>query len=208
MTHLTFEQISDLADSRAESREPSAESHLAGCSECRETLRKMRGLIAAAHTLPRDIAPPPEVWSALRSRVTLGTSRRTKARRWYIGTAAAAAIILIAILVPRGAGKAKGAKLPVASAIVVAPAVLTVERNYSPTLDELRHTLETQRSTLSPATVRVLEHSLATIDTAIAEARAALASDPANEVLVRILSANYARKVELLQRVTELSSSS
>jgi hypothetical protein len=60
---------------------------------------------------------------------------------------------------------------------------------------------------LSPATVRVVERSLATIDTAIAEARAALASDPANRSLVEILSANYERKVELLQRATELSSS-
>ena len=51
------------------------------------------------------------------------------------------------------------------------------------------------------------ERSLATIDSAIAEARAALAADPANEALVRNLSAHYERKVELLHRATELSSS-
>ena len=74
-------------------------------------------------------------------------------------------------------------------------------------MDELPRTLDSQRATLAPYTVRVVERSLATIDSAIAEARAALAADPANEALVRILSAHYERKVELLQRATELSSS-
>jgi hypothetical protein len=110
---------------------------------------------------------------------------------------------------PRGAGKAKATKVMTTVPPTPTPELhLAVERSYSATLAELRRTLDTQGATLSPATVRVLERSLATIDTAIAEAREALATDPANEVLVRILSANYERKVELLQRATELSSSS
>jgi len=53
-----------------------------------------------------------------------------------------------------------------------------------------------------------VERSLATIDTAIAEARVALTSDPGNQALVEILSSNYERKVDLLQRATELAPSS
>jgi hypothetical protein len=210
MTHLEFEQISELA----ESREPRAESyearHLAECASCQETLRRVRGLVAAARKLPRDVSPPPEVWTALRARVAREPARYTKARWWHNGwLAAAAAIVLIvgtAVLMPRGAGKAKGAKL--ATPPTVQPVVLfAIEKNYSATLAELRFTLDAQRATLSPATVRVVERSLALIDTAIAEAREALASDPANQALVDILSANYERKVELLQRATEVSSS-
>ena len=113
------------------------------------------------------------------------------------------------LLLPGPDRKAKGAKLartpqPDASAMLV----FAVEKNYVSTVAELRETLETQRASLSPATIRVLEHSLAAIDTAIAEAREALANDPANQTLVGILSANYQRKVELLQRATQLPSSS
>jgi hypothetical protein len=217
MTHLTFEQISDLADSREPRTESRELLHLSECAECSETLRKVRGLVDAAHALPRDIAPPPEVWAALRTRVgsgsaPVGRARTTWAQRSWM--AAAAAIILMvgaAVFVPRATGKAKASK--VAQSVPAAPVPVRhvgggVESSYSATLAELRRTLDTQRASLSPATVRVLERSLATIDTAIAEAREALASDPANEVLVKILSANYERKVELLQRATELSSSS
>jgi len=201
MNHLTFEQLSDLAESRDLRAESVEGRHIAECSACRETLRKVRELLAAARTLPRDIAPPAEVWTALRSRVGR-TARRRTGSFWRAGwIAAAAAIVLFvgtAVILPRNAGKAKAS-----------PVVLSnVDRTYSATLSELREALNAQRSTLAPTTVRIVERSLATIDTAIAEARAALASDPANQALVEILSAHYERKVELLQRATELSSSS
>jgi hypothetical protein len=87
------------------------------------------------------------------------------------------------------------------------PVVRAVEDNYTATLVDLRRTLDDQRATLAPQTVRVVEHSLAVIDTAIAEARAALAADPGSTVLIQILAAQYARKVDLLQRATRLSPS-
>jgi hypothetical protein len=89
----------------------------------------------------------------------------------------------------------------------VSPVLYAVDKNYVATIRELRATLETQRPTLAPSTVRTVEHSLSVIDTAIAEARAALAADPANQYLVDILAAHYERQVDLLQRATELLSS-
>jgi hypothetical protein len=209
MTHLTFDRISEIADGppAAADREP----HLGECRECQETLRRVRALIAAAHQLPRDIEPPPDVWTSLGPRV--GGARPSQARRWRIGwLATAAAIIFVAgitLLVPGrpGPGKGKAKALPPEAAGQASAIHLAVEQNYTTTVDELRRTLEAQRAALSPATIRVLERSLATIDTAIAEARAALVSDPANQILVKILSANYERKVELLKRATEISPS-
>jgi predicted anti-sigma-YlaC factor YlaD len=208
MTHLTFEQISELA----EGREP-VSGHVRECEQCRQTLDRVRALIASAQALPREVAPPPDVWSSLRTRIGRAPARRRSGWRIASWVAAAAAIVLLvgtAIILPGTAGKAKGTKLgrqtPIASS--PSPVVLvSVEASYSATLSELRRTLDAQRATLSPTTVRVVERSLATIDTAIAEARAALASDPANQSLVELLSTNYERKVELLQRATELSSS-
>ena len=53
---------------------------------------------------------------------------------------------------------------------------------------------------LDPETVRVVEENLQVIDDAIAEARAALARDPANGYLFRHLDQTLTRKVDLLRR--------
>ena len=205
MTHLSFEEINEIADRR----DTAPSGHVAECDECRETLRRVRELVAAAHALPNNIAAPPEVWSALRTRVS-GHSSKRPSRAWRYGAwlASAATVVFIAgvaLLLPSRSQKLKGAKVAPPQASVTPAMYASVERGYVATVAELRLALEAQRTTLAPSTVRVLEHSLAAIDTAIAEARAALASDPANQLLLGILSANYERKVELLQRATELS---
>ena len=208
--HLTFDEISELAESGADDR------HLSECAACRETFVKVRGLLSAARALPRDIAPPPEVWSAVHSRIA--HDARTRAMRvsrwWHNGwLATAAAIVLVlgtaTFMAVASRGKSSKAKATMVNAVArpVSPALLAVDRNYVATIRELRATLETQRSTLAPSTIRTVEHSLGVIDAAIAEARAALAADPANQTLVDILASHYERQVDLLQRASELSSS-
>ena len=207
--HLDFDQISEIADGRAPAEGDAR--HLADCAACRETLRRVQDLVAAAHALPRDVAPPPEVWASLRERVAGRPESRRFARVWWrIGSIAAAAVFVLVIgtaLLLHPAAKAKGAKLSPPAPAAIPLVVASVDRNYSETLTELRTTLDSQRATLSPTTVRTVERSLAVIDSAIAEAHAALARDPANQTLVDILAAHYERKVDLLQRASELSSS-
>ena len=210
MTHLTFEQISEIAETRTP--RAAGREHLDACAECRATLERVQRLLDSARSLPREVAPPPEVWNALQARVK-SAPRLTPARSrwWNVALLAAAAGIVFfvgaALLLPPSVGKGKGAivQSPVASHL--SPAVLAVAQNYEPTLADLRRTLDEQRATLSPATLQVIEKAVATCDTAIAEARAALASDPANQALLQILSAQFEHKVELLQRATQLSSS-
>jgi putative zinc finger protein len=215
VNHFEAETLSAYVDGELDAVSVGrVERHVSECAPCRETLRKVHALVAAAHALPRDVAPPPGVWNELRARVAREPRPRYIVARWWHNGwfAAAAAILLIvgtSLLMPRSAGKAKGAKLPpIPVATLTAPVVLlAVDRNYSATLDQLREALNAQRPALSPSTVRTVERSLAVIDSAIAEARQALALDPANQALVDILSASYERKVDLLQRATELSSS-
>jgi predicted anti-sigma-YlaC factor YlaD len=210
MTHLTFDQLSELADNPASNAQEAADPHLGECATCRETLHGMRELLGVAHALPREIAPPPEVWNALHRRMALARRRGSPAvsRGWVPRgwVAAAAAVVLLAgaaVIAPFG--RSKGKAVPV---VATSPAVLSVEKNYSPTLNELGQTLDAQRPGLAATTVRVVDQTLATIDTAIAEARSALSSDPGNGELVDILSSHYERKVDLLQRATELAPSS
>ena len=209
MTHLTFEQISELAE-RGEG--DVAHGHLAECESCRDTLRRVRELLVAAHALPREIEPPAEVWTTLRTK--LGRAPVAPTRQWWHNgwLLIAAGIVLVIgtfTVATSTAPRAKGAKLrqPEVAALPSPSALLAVDNNYAATVSQLREALESQRAALAPSTIRTVEGSLAVIDSAIAEARRALASDPANAMLVDILSTQYERKVELLQRATELSSS-
>jgi hypothetical protein len=88
----------------------------------------------------------------------------------------------------------------------VLPASFAVaEGKYVITIEELKSAFHVQRSSLNPETVRTVEHSLAVIDSAIAEARDALLADPGNRTLVDLLSASYQRKLDLLRRTSELT---
>lgn len=206
-THLDLEALSAFADrdlpAVARAR---AESHLAECASCRHALERVRSLVRSASTLPRDVAPPPEVWQTIRARMR----PRALSRPWMMaGFAVAATLVVMAGTTLLRPGPGRSAKVRDPGAVQAVPVALSsVDRNYQPSIEELRFTLEQQRASPSPATVRVLERSLAVIDTAIAEARAALAADPGNEAIAAILAGQYEQKVFLLQRATKLSSSS
>ncbi len=80
------------------------------------------------------------------------------------------------------------------------------ENEFNRTIEELQLAVDTQRGQLSPETIRTVDRSLAVVDSAISEARAALLADPNNQLLVDLLSATYQRKLDLLRRTSELGS--
>ena len=94
---------------------------------------------------------------------------------------------------------------------VTAPATLAeftaVEKDYIVTADRLSQLLAAHEAQLAPATVATLKESLRIIDSAILEARRALAADPANSALVEMLSGSYEKKLDLLRRTTEMARS-
>ena len=97
-------------------------------------------------------------------------------------------------------GPAEGAR-PAAD-LVAAAAVAPVDfatPQYTAAVGELERVLRENRGRLEPATVEAIEQSLATIDRAIGQARAALARDPGNAYLNDHLAATMARKLELLR---------
>ena len=211
MTHLAFERISALADAAtADAAVGGVEGrHLQQCAECRERLRTLREVLAAANALPHDIAPPPEVWDGIRARVLARPQSRSRftAARWIAAAAAVVMLVGSAIILPLDLGtntkrNGKGAVVPATPGPVAA-----VEQQYVGTVDELRLALDAQRPTLTARVAGVVDKSLADIDAAISETRDALRADPENAALVDILSSHYERKVDLLQRATELASS-
>ncbi|MEO7458097.1 MAG: zf-HC2 domain-containing protein [Gemmatimonadaceae bacterium] len=66
-------------------------------------------------------------------------------------------------------------------------------------ITKLRRIVRERRDLLDPSTVAVLEQSIAVIDGAIAQSRAALAKDPASAFLATQLNHSLEKKVELLR---------
>lgn len=149
-------------------------------------------------------------------------AREDRKRQWRgrLGLAAAA-VVLIAlssgittlVLQSRGAPEqtANAGAVRAAEGDSVNPVLLPIgfqeaEAEYVKTIDQLEFALDAQRDRLSPETVRTVERSLAVVDSAIAEGRAALLADPNNRTIVDLLSASYQRKLDLLKRASELGS--
>lgn len=94
------------------------------------------------------------------------------------------------------------------------PASGNVERanfadaQYDQAVSDLERILHDLRDELNPQTVMVIERNLASIDQAIAEARAALDADPANTFLNSHLADARRKKLELLRRATMIYSTS
>jgi len=211
MTHLDFEQLNDLLDHRVSAADrPRIDEHLAHCAACREQYRRLSRLVGDAGALPDEVLPPPELWTTIQSRMQ--PSRAPAVRRWQL---AAAAVVLIAL---SSAITARLVRRPVivvrqeaARAAAVArplpPPARSVDADYASTVQQLSETLAQRRRRLNPATVAKVEASLRVIDAALAEARAALAADPANRDLLDLVAATYRQKVDLLRRANELPSS-
>jgi len=85
--------------------------------------------------------------------------------------------------------------------------VSAVDPTYDRTVAELQRTLDEGKRTgrLDNTTVRVLTQSLATIDTAIAQAGRALAQDPGNVYLNHHLAETMRRKLNLLRQASGIS---
>ena len=78
------------------------------------------------------------------------------------------------------------------------------ERLYDDEIAKLRRIMQARHNDLDPKTVQVLQQSMAVIDSAIRQSRAALASDPASGFLAAQLNRSLENKVELLRTAVSL----
>jgi len=83
--------------------------------------------------------------------------------------------------------------------------VSLADDQYDAAVADLERALHQGRGKLDKATIAVVEQNLQTIDQAIAQAREALASDPANSYLSGHLVETRRRKLDLLRRATALT---
>lgn len=221
--HLDLELSAYLDGELEDSELPRVEAHLKSCAECREALDDLKRLVRRAGSLD-DRAPERDLWAGIAQRIASEPSadvipldsRRRRRLSFSVPQLAAAAVVLMALSL--GAGTLlKGRP---AAEVATAPTVTErrddvqlINNNrigravtsYEDAIDDLESTLATRRGQLDTSTVRVLEQSMRTIDSAIAQAREALRRDPANLYLNGTLQRALDRKLGVLRQVTTLT---
>lgn len=214
--HLDLELSAYLDGELDEPARASVEQHLAECAACRQALEGLRRLVRRAAALD-DRPPTTDLWTGIAARIAAPdladvvplTSRRRRFAFSVPQLAAAAVALMVvsagatAVLLPRASAPAVATDSTPLLRTVAFPGDVALQ-SYDTAIRDLEAALATRRSQLDTATVRVVEQSLAVIDVAIRQARAALARDPDNLYLNDHLQRSLDRKLELLRTVATL----
>jgi Putative zinc-finger len=216
MSDQWTDRLSEYLDGEMKGSERAfLEAHLERCEDCQETLAGLRRVVMQARSL-EDRPPATDLWAGVAQRI--GAPTRTvvlPARRGFTFSLPQllAAGIALAVLSASGAWMLYPAMQSVAvQPAPPAPGNLTVTpvgapsaaQSYDAAVHDLEQVLAQGRGRLDTATVRVLEHNLALIDRAIADARRAVAADSANMYLNTHLAETMRRKVDLLRQAAAL----
>lgn len=201
-------RLDDYADgSLSEGEFQEVELHVASCAACREQERRLRLILAQARALPRELAPPRDLWTGIAERIDTGRRGRTL---WFAPMVLAAAAVLVAVVSVSFLRRGAPVTVP-GPAATLTPVSLegtnlgAAEQEYERAANELLAALQDRRQSLSPQTLANVERNLAVIDQALNEVRAALGRDPGNKDLTRMLVSAHRKKVDTLRRVVRLS---
>lgn len=208
-----------LDDELDQSQRAALETHLAGCEACTRTLAELQRVVSRAQALD-DRPPAGDLWLGIATRIGVTTddlSQRRARRRvsLTIPQLIAAGLLLIAVSAGVVRLLLRDGREPTPVAGAPTPRAQSTPVNWSVKADssgdhavaELRQALASgqQSGRLSPATVRKLEHSLAVIDTAIAEAQRALVLDPNSTYLNHHLADTMRLKMEFLREANRIA---
>jgi len=191
-----------------------AEAHLAACAQCRAELEGLRRLVRRAGAL-HDAPPERDLWAGIAARIQTPSTAdvvplepRRRRLAFTVPQLAAAAVALIAVsagsvalLQPRATGQRAAAGTPAVVAVAAGNSENATVASYDSVIGSMQQLLDARRDQLDSATVRIVEQSLRTIDSAITEARTALVRDPNNRYLNGHLQRALNSKLDLMRRV-------
>ena len=223
MTHEVIRHLLDdyvTGELTEDARGPVAD-HIAACEICSAEVESLKGILAQAADLPRSVDPPAEAWLNIRAAIerdkeAVATHHEASESFWRRAYVLAAAVVLAAVLSSGGTALYLNFRSTDSSRATVSntgngatPATFVAftieENNYLRNIAVLQDLLDQQEASLAPETVAQLKASLRTIDEAILEARSALARDPANKMLIEMLSGTYRQKMDLMRRTAEMT---
>lgn len=199
------------------------DEHVASCAACRTVLDDLKAIVVTAPYYG-GAEPKRDLWAGIQAgiseqkEVPLAGRRATgNGRRFSLGQLIAASLAFAAI----AGGTVYVAVRPNAQVESPSPvahnpspaepaAVSAVNSSaragevYDAAVGDLERVLAEGRDQLEPRTLKVIEENLRIIDRAIAEARSAIASDPANAYLRSQVAANMRRKLDILRQATDV----
>jgi hypothetical protein len=213
------DRLSEYLDGELDDAERmTLEAHLATCGDCTAVLADLRRVVARAQALD-DRPPARDLWNGIAERIGVSTddlARRRAQRRlsFTVPQLIAASVALVAV----SAGVARLVLQPTATretvaanpnpVMVVPVAIRRADSTADFAVADLRLALADGQRTgrLSPMTVHRIEHSLAVIDSAIAEGTRALSGDPKSGYLNQHLADTMRRKMEFLRQANRIAS--
>jgi ribosomal protein S15P/S13E len=198
---------------------PDARAHLAECADCQGFVADLNAILVAAQQLPAEVAPPPRIWTSLRSqlaaegviRETTLPSRAVARAPWWPGfagllhgrvlaTASVGLLILIAgVYELRTSNVAAPLAQPVAEQ-------REAPDDTGPILNQQENELHSAQtaSTLSTSPVDdSLQKDLRTLNAFIAECRLHLKANPRDQLAREYLDRAYQQKAELLAEMMD-----
>ncbi|WP_394832712.1 zf-HC2 domain-containing protein [Pendulispora rubella] len=211
---VTELELQALADGElAPERTRTLEEHASTCARCSAFLEGERALAARVGALPRAIAPAPELWRAIESRIEQPRVLKGHAR-WRIaaGGFALAAAAALAIVASRPT-----TKMPPSQPVAVVPAPPVAppapahaeefpeEAPYLAALATLEADFARGKHALPEATLHAVEVNLQTIDAAIVTVRNTLVNAPDDLDLKSQLSDLYQQKIRVETDVIDLT---
>lgn len=213
------DRLSEYLDGElADAERMALEAHLATCADCTAVLADLRRVVARAQALD-DRPPARDLWSGIAERIGISTDdlARRRARRrvsFTVPQLIAASVALIALsagvarLVLRPTTNREPTAMNPGSVSVVPVAIQKAGATADHDVQDLRLALADGQRTgrLSPMTVHRIEHSLAVIDSALAEGKRALAVDPKSAYLNQHLADTMRRKMEFLREANRIAS--
>lgn len=215
-THLTEEERQTLADGTiGADRAQAARAHLRACEACADDVARLERTIMRGRQLEEPSTDVGELWPGIRSRiestkvVTLPAEPAARRAARPLVAAAAIAAIAAVLLIAVWLGvrtkvgtddrmASRGRPDTVASIAFVDDSV----RAYKEEAQVLLDRLELTRSMLEPGAAAAIDKDLAVVDSAIAELQTAIARDPRNPELRRLLATSYREKIEVLERAS------
>lgn len=201
-------------------------AHLSFCADCRGLADDLDRLRGVAQRLG-PITPPAHLWLEIAGRVRLedrdtvtpkvrsSTSAplRPRAEMWqWLGLAAALVVVTLGVYAiaqpdpstpaPVVADTGNAADVPTVE--TVEETMRRADAEYEKAIAQLEQIVKSGDASVSTTTVATLQRSLTTIDSAIAETRAALTENPENQPARTSLFEALRNKVNLLQHTVVL----
>jgi len=196
-----LERLDDYIDGELDARENDLIlEHLERCTTCNREHRATVRLLEQAAVLSRDEVPSRDLWGGIHTRLqTPPVGRRSGARPWVL--TAAAAVLFLAVMV--GPGLQEPADMTESAQVVTPVSYQEADERFLEVREQLLAGLTSGEDRLDPETVRMVRKNLKVMDDSAAEIRKALAADPGNSGLRRMLMASYRYQTKLLTRVRD-----